>query len=154
MSVTTLANSFAPFGPLASSEVWTTIAGVMQITADATETDADKGMLIFAGQQLTIPAGLVVYAKAQGNQGCKVNRDIGLMPIGVAAPTDKIITGPAAQSVLNTDLITGTVSGWYDVSAFNSGTLQVIGSARITAGVITFEATNDISLAAGETCWS
>lgn len=60
---------------------------------------------------------------------------------------DIVVTGPAAQSVLNTDLITGTVNGWYDAIAFQSGSVQIIAGAGISAGAITFEQTNDITLA-------
>lgn len=61
---------------------------------------------------------------------------------------DIVVTGPAAQSVANTDLITGTVNGWYDAIAFQSGAVHVIGGAGITAGAVTIEQTNDITLAA------
>jgi hypothetical protein len=60
---------------------------------------------------------------------------------------DLVVTGPAAQSVLNTDLITGTVNGWYDAIAFQSGTVQIIAGAGISAGAITIEQTNDSTLA-------
>lgn len=59
------------------------------------------------------------------------------------------VTGPAAQSVLNTDLLTGTVNGWYDASAFFSGSIQIVASAGITAGAIIFEQTNDNSSTTG-----
>ena len=69
--------------------------------------------------------------------------------VGPASPLmgQVTVTGPAAQSVLNTDLLTGTVNGWYDVSAFKSGSIQIIGSAGITAGNVMFEMTNDTTLA-------
>lgn len=53
------------------------------------------------------------------------------------------ISGVAGLSVVNTDLLTNVVNGWYDVTAFVSGTIQIIGSAGISAGAITFEQTND-----------
>lgn len=59
------------------------------------------------------------------------------------------VTGPAAQSVVNTDLLTGTVNGWYDASAFFSGTIQIVASAGISAGAIIFEQTNDNSSTTG-----
>lgn len=59
------------------------------------------------------------------------------------------VTGPAAQSVLNTDLLSGTVNGWYDASVFFSGTIQIVASAGITAGAIIFEQTNDNSSTTG-----
>jgi uncharacterized protein YaiE (UPF0345 family) len=61
--------------------------------------------------------------------------------------TADLVTGPSGLSALNTNLIDGTVNGWYDVSTFNSGTIQIIGSAGISAGAVTFECTNDTTLA-------
>lgn len=59
------------------------------------------------------------------------------------------LTGPAAQSVANTDLLTGTVNGWFDAVAFFSGSIQIIGGAGITAGAVIFEGTNDASSTTG-----
>lgn len=59
------------------------------------------------------------------------------------------VTGPASQSAVNTDLLTGTVNGWYDASVFFSGTVQIVASAGITAGAIIFEQTNDNSSTTG-----
>lgn len=53
------------------------------------------------------------------------------------------VTGPPTLSVINTDLLTGTVSGWYDAKSFHSVSIQVIASAGISAGQLTFEQTND-----------
>jgi hypothetical protein len=63
----------------------------------------------------------------------------------VSLPNDVTITGPTAQSAINTDLLTGTVNGWYDAAAFHSGAIQIIASAGISAGAITFEQTNSTS---------
>lgn len=50
-------------------------------------------------------------------------------------------------SALNVDLLTGQVNGWFDASLFQSASIQIIGSAGITAGQVIFEQTNDITLA-------
>lgn len=77
-------------------------------------------------------------------------------PLGAAAPTaatpvvmsnDVTVTGPTAQSAINVDLLTGTVNGWYDAGSFQSGSIQIIASAGISAGAITFEQTNDTTSA-------
>ena len=60
-----------------------------------------------------------------------------------------LLSGPAAQSVLNTDLLTGTVNGWYDVGDLFSGTIQIIAGAGISAGAVIFEQTNDNSSTVG-----
>lgn len=59
------------------------------------------------------------------------------------------IVSPSGLSVLNVDLLTGLsgTNGWVDVSAFQSGSIQIVASAGITAGAIFFEQTNDPSLA-------
>lgn len=51
-----------------------------------------------------------------------------------------VLTAP----VLNTDLLTNGASGWYDAGGFHSATFQIQTGAGISAGVLTFEQTNDI----------
>lgn len=67
--------------------------------------------------------------------------------VPVALPNDASVSGPAAQSIVNTDLLTGVVSGWYDAAAFHSGAVQIIATAGISAGAVIFEQTNDTTLA-------
>jgi hypothetical protein len=59
------------------------------------------------------------------------------------------VVGPAAQSLVNTDLLTGTVNGWYDAGAFFAGSIQIVATAGITAGAVIFEQTNDNSSTTG-----
>jgi len=61
------------------------------------------------------------------------------------------VAGPTGQSVINTDLLTGTVSGWYDAQGFNSGSIDIVTTAGIGAGVVSFEETNDTTLNAAGT---
>jgi hypothetical protein len=63
---------------------------------------------------------------------------------------DKFLTGAAAQSVLNNNIFLETAgSGWIDTFldgvTFRSFYCAIYASAGITAGQITFEATNDIT---------
>lgn len=60
------------------------------------------------------------------------------------------LLGPTSLSALNVDLLTGLsgASGWFDASAYQSGTIQIIASAGISAGAVFFEQTNDVALAA------
>ena len=60
-----------------------------------------------------------------------------------ALPATTIFTGPTGLSALNTDLLSGTVNGWYDAINYREAIVQVIGSAGITGGVVSFEQTND-----------
>jgi hypothetical protein len=66
--------------------------------------------------------------------------------VPVALPNVTIVTG-TTQTALNTDLLTGTTSGWYDLQGYRSGSLQIITSAGISAGAVTFEQTDDTSAA-------
>ena len=76
---------------------------------------------------------------------------------GSAAPEDSLptvsandvsLTGPDGLSAINTDLLTGVVSGWLDTQAFQNAAIQIVASAGISAGAIIFEQTNDTTLAA------
>lgn len=66
----------------------------------------------------------------------------------ITQANDTTVSGPAALSAINIDLLTGTVNGWYDAGAFQSGSIQVIATAGISAGAIIFEQTNDTVVAA------
>jgi hypothetical protein len=55
----------------------------------------------------------------------------------------------ALQSVLNTDILSGVVNGWYDTGSYNTMYLTLLGGATITAGAVTIEQTNDPLQATG-----
>lgn len=65
----------------------------------------------------------------------------------VTLPNDVTATGGASLSAVNTDLVTGTVNGWYDAANFHSVAVQVVGTAGISAGAVQFEQTNDTTAA-------
>ncbi len=82
--------------------------------------------------------------------------------LGVAAPSaaspvvlaNAVIVGAAASiAALNIDLLTGGASGWFDATNYRSVSIQIVGSAGITAGAITFEQTNDTTVAAAGNLW-
>lgn len=56
---------------------------------------------------------------------------------------DNYLVDLGVKSVVNTDLLSGDVSGWYDTRGQLGLNVTIIGSAGITAGAITFEQTND-----------
>lgn len=60
---------------------------------------------------------------------------------------DYTYNGTSGLSAINTDLLSGTVSGWVDVSLYQSASIQIVASAGISAGAIIFEGTNDPTLA-------
>jgi hypothetical protein len=91
-----------------------------------------------------LPLALGAKTRAQ-SLAVALPSDQGPLPTNAA---EAMITGPAAQSALNVDLLTGVVNGWLDVSGYKAAAVQVIASAGITAGQITFEQTNDTTLAA------
>jgi hypothetical protein len=65
--------------------------------------------------------------------------------IRTVAVSDVTVTGGSLNApIVNTELLTATVSGWYDAAAFNSVSLTIQTGAGISAGVLTFEQTNDI----------
>ena len=72
---------------------------------------------------------------------------------GVHTPVHRVdtlyLSGASGISAVNTDLLTNTVNGWYDVGAFASAAIQVVASAGITAGAVIFEQTNDPSSTTG-----
>ena len=70
------------------------------------------------------------------------------------SPANKLtVTGPAAQSAINTDLITGNVNGWYDAAGYNYVSFTIIPSAGISSGAFQIEATNDtVNDASGSVC--
>lgn len=64
--------------------------------------------------------------------------------------TDTItFAGPISLTAINTDLLTGTVNGWYDVKSFRMASVQTIGVGTITVGTLIFEQTNDNTNTAG-----
>ena len=73
----------------------------------------------------------------------------------VALPNDVTVTGGAITlPALNLDLLTNTTSGWYDAANAHSVSIQIIGSAGLTAGQIIFEQTNDTTAAAAGNVWA
>lgn len=71
----------------------------------------------------------------------------------VTLPLDSMVGAAASAAALNTDLLTGVVSGWFDAANFHSASIQIVGSAGITAGQIVFEQTNDTVAAAAGNVW-
>lgn len=67
--------------------------------------------------------------------------------VSISFPDGAQVNGPLAQSILNTDLLTGNVNGWFDAASFQSGTVQIIASAGISAG------TSRIGFIAGAGIW-
>ena len=66
-------------------------------------------------------------------------------PLLVALSAADPVDGPAALSALNFDLLTGVENGWLDVSGYQTALIQIVASAGITAGQISFEQTNNIA---------
>lgn len=64
--------------------------------------------------------------------------------------TDTItFAGPTGLTAINTDLLTGTVNGWYDVKSYRMASVQTIGVGTVTTCSLIFEQTNDNSNTAG-----
>ncbi|CAB5220350.1 hypothetical protein UFOVP233_54 [uncultured Caudovirales phage] len=93
----------------------------------------------------------VTIKDASGNS--KTMRSIDTTGADLHVPVHRLdalaLSGPTAQSVLNADLLTGTINGWYEVKDFASAVIQIIGGAGITAGAVIFEQTNDATNTTG-----
>ena len=75
--------------------------------------------------------------------------------IGTASPSNSLPVvlsenftksgGVINTPAVNIDLLTAGASGWYDAGVFHSATFQIQTGAGITAGILIFEQTNDIT---------
>ena len=75
-------------------------------------------------------------------------------PLPTQFRDDYTITGGSLSApVINTDLLTGAVSGWYDARAWHSASIQIQTGAGISAGVVSFEQTNDTTVSAAGNTW-
>ena len=50
----------------------------------------------------------------------------------------------SATGLINTNILNGIVSGWYDAAGFNQMAVTIYTTTTVTAGVLTFETTDDI----------
>ena len=108
--------------------------------------------------------GVLPAVTSLGNGPVSLNEVNGTaFSLGAQAPaaslpvnlSNDVVAGAAASiAAINTDLITGVVSGWFDAANYHSASIQVIGSAGITAGAIFFEQTNDTTAAASGNSWA
>lgn len=71
---------------------------------------------------------------------------------GITFSNDVSLIG-TTYTAINTDLLSGSVSGWYDATSYHSASFQIIGSAGISAGAIFFEQTNDTTNASAGNIW-
>jgi hypothetical protein len=143
MTSTTITGSVAVTGPLTDAQLRATAVPVSGTFWQATQP--------VSAASLPLPSNAA--QETGGNLATLVSRTPAL---GTAAPSasqpvnlsnDLIVGAAASIAALNVDLLTGTGSGWYDAANFHSVTIQVVGSAGITAGAITFEQTNDTTAA-------
>jgi hypothetical protein len=83
-----------------------------------------------------------------------INTKLPTVSLGAQAPSAAVamvgankttVAGTASIAALNTDLITGTVSGWYDASAFCTLSAAIYTGAGVTGGQIQYEGTNDLT---------
>jgi len=142
---------------------WTTLLGrVPALTVTSTRLLVDgSGVTQPVSGTITANAGTNLNTSAlaleSGGNLASINTKLPTLALGAQAPTaalatvlpNKTIVGAAASTAaLNTDLLTGTVNGWYDAAAFSFVQLQWVGGAGITAGAVQVEATNDTTVSA------
>src|SRR5574343_269810 len=67
--------------------------------------------------------------------------------IPVTSPVKTTVSSPGTYTAINTALLTGVVSGWYDAGAFNSGSVCIYpaDTGTVTAGQVLIEQTMDIT---------
>lgn len=92
------------------------------------------------GSNISAPTGTDIQAEGDNQL---TDSQLRATPVSVSLPNGTHVVGPTGQSVINTDLLTGNVNGWYDAAAFQSGSIQIIATAGISAGAIFFEQTNN-----------
>jgi hypothetical protein len=92
-----------------------------------------------------------IFADSEGR--LKVNLKTGVSTPALSAPVslplDVTVTGGSIASgsaVLNLELLTNTASGWFDAQNYHSASIQIQTGAGISAGVLTFEQTNDTAV--------
>jgi hypothetical protein len=103
-----------------------------------------------AANQLTGNASLATIATEITTLDAKVNQGVGDMATGVrttSAEARSVVGASLNAPALNRELLTNTDNGWYDAKDFNSASLTVVTGAGISAGVLTFEATDDVAVA-------
>jgi hypothetical protein len=118
-------------------------ADVGATTASAAPADGSGNYSVIAALKRVLLNGASLLARipaALGSQSASGS-------MSVVMSSDLTVTGPAAQSTLNIDLLTGNANGWFDTTIYQDAAIQIIASTGITAGAIIFEQTNDTTAA-------
>lgn len=118
-------------------------ADVGALTASAAPADGTGNYSIIAALKRVLLNGASLLARIPAALGSQAAAG----SLSVVLSGDLVVTGPAAQSAINIDLLTGNASGWFDTSIYQDAVIQIIASAGISAGAIIFEQTNDITAA-------
>jgi hypothetical protein len=141
---TTLGSPFQAGGSIGNTSFASTQSGTWNITNISGTVSLPTGAATSANQATEI-SSLSTIATNTGNIPAK-----GLASVAnstpVAFPNATSLTTSAFNSttgVINTDLLTGTTSGWFDAAGYTSFTASIYTTTTVTAGVITFEQTND-----------
>lgn len=139
MALQTLTNpaAFTSIGPLTGPERWTVRDGEMYLSTDSF-TDINQGLRLTVGMSIDLPTGITVITRPASNQ-CLLNREPNLLTRS-ANTQARQITGPAAQTALNADLLTGT---YLDVSQYAAVSVEIVPTGTITTGAVIFEQSID-----------
>lgn len=90
-----------------------------------------------------VPAQAVGYGDVDGIYTAVTDQS--RLPVAAQIVPD-VTAGPVTGlSLINADLLSNTISGWFDASNYHSGSISIFTTAGISAGVISFEQTNDIT---------
>lgn len=71
------------------------------------------------------------------------------LPVNMANAFSLVTTVfTSSTGVINTDMLSGSINGWYDAAAYNQLSTDIYTGTTVTGGVITFEQTDDVTSAA------
>lgn len=139
LTLTQNGTQFTTIGPLSMREQIRVIDGTMLISPVAI-VDPAQGYQVAAGQYIVAQAGATLYMRPLTATATVIREDASTSG---ADRSNALLIGPPVLSALNTDLLTGVVNGYLDVSQWSSATFQFNGSGGISAGAVTVEQSID-----------
>ena len=149
----TAANQVTGNASLATIASKTTSLDANQVTGNASLATIASKTTSLDANQVTGNASLATIASKTSAINAKVNNGTGPMAVGLTVTTSEarsVIGSQLTSPVINTELLTNTINGWYDAKDFNAASFTVVTGAGISAGVLTFESVDDTTLTAAQ----
>lgn len=149
----TAANQVTGNASLATIASKTTSLDANQVTGNASLATIASKTTSLDANQVTGNASLATIASEITTLDAKVKNGTGPMSVGLTVTTSEarsVIGSQLTSPVINTELLTNTINGWYDAKDFNAASFTVVTGAGISAGVLTFESVDDTTLTAAQ----